>query len=183
MARIKLISTRNEAPPEAQPVYDEIAASRGRVAGPFAVLLHSPGLAQKIAHLGAFIRYSSEVPDSVREFATCTVGRELDALYVWSSHVDLARQAGVPEATLSAVREGRPLDRGEYQDIVEYVQALVRMHRAPEDLFQRLQERFGPKGMLELTATVGYYSMMAAVLNGFEVEPEAGAELLPWLNR
>lgn len=182
MARIKEITSRGELASEHQAVYDEIAASRGRVVGPFAVLLHSPNLAQKVAQLGAFIRYGSDVPDSVRELATCTVGRELDALYVWSSHVDLARKAGVPETTLSAVKEGQFLD-GEHRDVVEYVQALIRKHRSPEDLFQRLQARFGPKGMLELTATVGYYSMMAAVLNGFEVEPEAGAEILPWLNQ
>lgn len=181
MARIKPIESKSEAPPEAQAVYDEIAASRGRVVGPFAVLLYSPELAQKIAQLGAFIRYGSDVPDSVRELATCTVGRELDALYVWSSHVDLARKAGVPETTLSAVKEGRSV-HGDDRVVVEYVQALVRKHRAPEELFQRLQERFGPRGMLELTATVGYYSMMAAVLNGFEVEPEAGAELLPLIS-
>lgn len=182
MARIKPITSKTELSPEHQPVYDEIAASRGRVVGPFAVLLHSPELAQKVAQLGGFIRYGSDLPDSVRELATCTVGRELDALYVWSSHVDLARKAGVPEATLSAVKEGRPVE-SDHQDVVEYVQALVRDHRAPEELFQRLQARFGPKGMLELTTTIGYYSMMAAVLNGFEVQPEAGAELLPWLNR
>jgi 4-carboxymuconolactone decarboxylase len=182
MARINLIETKNQAPPDAQPVYDEIAASRGRVVGPFAVLLHSPELAQKVSQLGAFIRYGSDVPDSVRELATCTVGREMDALYVWSSHVELARKAGVPETTLGAVKEGRPVE-DEHQDLIAYVRALVRKHRAPEELFQRLQARFGPKGMLELTATVGYYSMMAAVLNGFEVEPEAGAEILPWLNR
>ena len=178
MARIRPIGSKTELSPEHRPVYDEIAASRGRVVGPFAVLLHSPELAQKVGQLGAFVRYGSDVPDSVRELATCTVGRELDALYVWSSHVDLARKAGVAEATLSAVKAGRPVE-GEHQDVILYVQALVREHRAPEALFQRLQSRFGSKGMLELTATVGYYSMMAAVLNGFEVEPEAGADILP----
>jgi 4-carboxymuconolactone decarboxylase len=137
-------------------------------------------ISRTVGQLGAFIRYGSDIPGSVRELATCTVGRELDALYVWSSHVDLARNAGVPEATLSAVKEGRPVE-GDDQDLVHYVQVLVRNHRAPEELFQRLQSRFGPKGMLDLTATVGYYSMMAAVLNGFEVEPESGAEILPTL--
>ena len=179
MARINLIETRNAAPADGIAVFDQIAASRGYVAGPFAVLLHSPELAQKVSDLGAFIRYGSGLPDAVRELATVTVGRELDALYVWSSHIDLARKAGVPETLLDAVKHGR--DTGD--DVVAYVQALIRRHRAPEDLFQRLQGRLEENGMLELTATVGYYSLMAAVLNGFEVEPETGAELLPWLNR
>jgi len=181
MSRIEPITERGQVPEAHRPVYDAIASSRGRVAGPFAVLLHSPELADRIAHLGALIRYEAGVPDRVRELATCAVGRELDALYVWSSHVDLARKAGVPEATLVALREGRAPTGLPPEDaqVVVYVQALLRAHRVSDAAFRALEQRFGAKSLLELTATVGYYSMMAAVLNGFEMGPEAGADLLP----
>ena len=42
-----------------------------------------------------------------------------------------------------------------------------------------MRERFGVDGLVELTATVGYYGMLACVLNAFDVVPEAGADLLP----
>jgi hypothetical protein len=36
----------------------------------------------------------------------------------------------------------------------------------------------GVDGLVELTATVGYYGMLACTLNAFEVTPEAGTEVL-----
>jgi 4-carboxymuconolactone decarboxylase len=38
---------------------------------------------------------------------------------------------------------------------------------------------FGEKGVTELTATMGYYGMLACALNAFEVEPAPDAPRLP----
>ena len=58
-ARVPLISRRDEVAPEHRAAFDAIAESRGRVAGPFSVLLHSPEVAKRAAHLGAYIRFES----------------------------------------------------------------------------------------------------------------------------
>ena len=41
-----------------------------------------------------------------------------------------------------------------------------------------LRARLGVDGLVELTATAGYYGMLACTLNAFDVTPEAGAEVL-----
>src|SRR2546427_829521 len=56
MARVPLISKRDDVAPEHHAAFDAIAETRGRVAGPFAVLFHSPEVAKRAAHLGAYIR-------------------------------------------------------------------------------------------------------------------------------
>ena len=38
---------------------------------------------------------------------------------------------------------------------------------------------FGEQGVTELTATMGYYGMLACALNAFEVEPAPDAPSLP----
>ena len=48
-----------------------------------------------------------------------------------------------------------------------------------EGLIEGLRKRLGPGGMVELTATVGYYAMIACTLNAFDVQPDPGADLLP----
>jgi 4-carboxymuconolactone decarboxylase len=53
--------------------------------------------------------------------------------------------------------------------IISYVQELLRSRRASEATFQALYARLGERGLVELTATVGYYVMLACVLNGFDV--------------
>jgi 4-carboxymuconolactone decarboxylase len=45
--------------------------------------------------------------------------------------------------------------------------------------FKAAKEKFGVQGVTELTATFGYYSMLAAALNAFEVEPAPDAPRLP----
>ena len=57
MARLPQITTRDEVSPEDQQHYDYIAGSRDMWWGPFTVLLNNPDLAQRIAHVGTYIRF------------------------------------------------------------------------------------------------------------------------------
>ena len=51
--------------------------------------------------------------------------------------------------------------------------------RVSDNTFGKAEARFGVKGVTELTATMGYYAMLACALNTFEVEPAPDAERLP----
>ena len=39
-------------------------------------------------------------------------------------------------------------------------------------------KRFGLEGLVDLTATIGYYAMIACALNAFGIEPTPGEPLL-----
>jgi len=41
-----------------------------------------------------------------------------------------------------------------------------------------MQKRFGDFQLVELTGTIGYYSMLAMTANACELDPSPGAELL-----
>lgn len=173
MPRIPAV-IRESLPPEKQHIYDAIGESRGRVSGPFPVLLNSPELASRIATLGHYIRYESTLKPMVRELAILTVAREFDCQYAWTSHDPLARQAGVRDEAISALRD-RKAPQGlteEEADIVRYGQELVRNRRVSDATFQAVIKRLGQQGITELTATMGYYTMLGFALNAFEVQPE-----------
>jgi 4-carboxymuconolactone decarboxylase len=77
----------------------------------------------------------------------------------------------VSRETLVAVHRrqptaGLPPDEAE---IVDYVRALLRSHRVTEPAFQSMLTRLDVAGMVELTATIGYYSMISCTLNAFEL--------------
>jgi hypothetical protein len=42
-----------------------------------------------------------------------------------------------------------------------------------------LQARLGREGLVDLTATIGYYAMIACALNAFGIEPTPGEPPLP----
>ena len=179
MARLPPITSKEQVAAQHHPVVDAITRSRGAVQGPFTMFLHCPELAGRVAHLGAFVRFEGSLDMRVRVLAAMTVARELDAVYVWGAQTGGARRLGVPEATITAIRENH--SRGlvpEDAEIVDFTRQLLRRHRIDEAAFKRMQTRFGNDGLIQLTGAIGYYSMLAMTVNACELQAAPGAEVL-----
>lgn len=181
MARIPLITDPAGLDSAARGVFDRIARSRGHVVGPFTALLHSPVLADRTAALGAFVRFEARLSPADRELVILAVARAMDCRFEWAAHVPLARQAGVREAAIAALRDRRaPAGlTADEAPLVQYVAGLLGAHRVDEATFAALSTRLGRQALVELTAAVGYYAMVACTLNAFEIAPPPGAEILP----
>lgn len=171
MARIATIDRKEDLAPEDQKVYDAIAQSRGAVGGPWRALLYSPELAYRTMHLGSFIRFESSLDHKLVEFTALVAARELDCKHEWAAHVQHAQKAGIPMATIRAVyaKQGVETFSAEDAQIVSFVREMLHGHRVSETTFQAVYGRLGEKRMVELTATVGYYAMLACTLNTFDV--------------
>jgi 4-carboxymuconolactone decarboxylase len=179
MARLTSITGKNQVAAEDHSVVDAIIESRGAIQGPFTMFLHSPKLAGRVAHLGAFVRFEGSLDMRVRVLAAMTVARELDAVYVWGAQTGSARRQGVPEATITAIREKHSRDLApEDAQIVEFTRDLLRKHRADDASVKALRSRFGDDGFIQLTGAIGYYSMLAMTVNACELEAGPGAEVL-----
>jgi len=171
MARIATIDKKDDLAPQDQHVYDAIAASRGAVGGPWLALLHSPELAQRTAHLGSYVRFESGLDHKLVEFTALVAARELDCKHEWVAHVAHGQKAGIPMETIRAVyqKKGTESFSSEDAQIVSFVREMLRSHRVSETTYQAIYGRLGERGMVELTATVGYYAMLACTLNTFDV--------------
>ncbi len=179
MARLALITSKDQVAAKDHAVVDSIVKSRGALQGPFTVFLHCPELAGRLAHLGAFVRFEGSLDKRVRVLAAMTVARELDAVYVWGAQTGGARRLGVPEETITALRDKH--SRGipaEDAQIVDFTRQLIRKHRVDDASVKALQARFGNEGFIELTGLIGYYSMLAMTVNACELEAAPGAEVL-----
>src|SRR4029079_17922750 len=133
MARLKRITGKNDVPAEHHAVVDGIIKSRGAVMGPFTMLLHCPPLAERVMSLGAYVRFEGKLDKRVRTLAAMVVAREFDCVYVWGAQTGQARKHGVPEATISAIREKH--SRGippEDAQIVDFTRELIRKHRVDD---------------------------------------------------
>ncbi|MFB6301175.1 MAG: carboxymuconolactone decarboxylase family protein [Halobacteriales archaeon] len=174
--RIPLISQRADVPQDSRDHYDAIVDSRGGVRGPFRVLLHSPEVAGRIGYLGAYIRFEGELPDATRETAILTTARAWDCAFEWAAHAPIAEEAGVDADVIELIAEEADLPAlGEPErTIVGYARELIETNRVADDTYETAVEQLGMTGTVELTATTGYYSMIACVLNAFEVVPDPG---------
>jgi len=181
VSRFEAITDKSQIQEDRYAEFDAIVGVLGRVGGPFSAMFHSPGLAQKVMEAGAHIRLQSTLTMGERELIILAVSREKDAVYEWSAHVGQARNNGVAEATIEAVRDNADLsslDEHE-RDIIDYVRQLLRTNRVSDELFRRLVERKGLRWVVELTGTIGQYQYISAINNAFEVQPHEGAEMLP----
>jgi 4-carboxymuconolactone decarboxylase len=179
MARLTSITSKDQVAAKDHAIIDAITASRGALQGPFTMFLHSPELAGRVAHLGAYVRFEGSLDMRVRVLAAMVVAREFEAMYVWGAQTGGARRLGVPEATITAIREQHT--RGippEDAQIVEFTKQLLQKHRVDDAIFKALQARFGNDELIQLTGVIGYYSMLAMTVNACELEPAPGAEAL-----
>src|SRR5579863_9635103 len=105
MARLPSITAKDQVAAKNHAIFDSIVASRGAVQGPFTMFLHAPEVAERVAHLGAYVRFEGSLDMRVRVLAAMTVAREFEAMYVWGAQTGGARRLGVPETTIAAIRE------------------------------------------------------------------------------
>ena len=171
MARIATITKKEELAPQGQKIFDAIAQSRGMVGGPWLALLHSPELAGRTMHLGSYVRFESSLDHRIIEFTALVAARELDCKHEWAAHINHATKAGIPGETIRLVHDKRGAESFCTDDaqIVSFVREMLHAHRVSEPTFQAIYARFGDQGMVELTATIGYYAMLACTLNTFDV--------------
>ncbi|MFZ0851232.1 MAG: carboxymuconolactone decarboxylase family protein, partial [Hyphomicrobiaceae bacterium] len=130
MARLTPITSKDQVPAKGYAIVDAIVGSRGALQGPFSMFLHSPELAGRVAHLGALVRFEGSLDMRVRVLAAMTAAREFDAVYVWGAQTGSARRQGVPEETITAIREKHT--RGvppEDTQIIDFTMQLIRKHR------------------------------------------------------
>ncbi|QDX41660.1 carboxymuconolactone decarboxylase family protein [Salarchaeum sp. JOR-1] len=177
--RVPYVESREELPEPQREHYDRITASRDSVIGPFGVLLHSPVLAGRVADLGSYLRFESALPEGLRELAIVVSGREFDAAFEWAVHAPLAREAGVSEAALDAVVDDAPVDDIPADEgvVIRFGRELWRDHAVSEETYRAAADAFGVQGVVDLTALLGYYGLVACVLNAFEVLPAAETPL------
>jgi 4-carboxymuconolactone decarboxylase len=160
--------------PEQQAVYDAtLAGPRRAVPGNVRVWLHSPELASRAQHLGAFLRYQTTLVPRHAELAILVVARHTQARYEWAVHEVEAARAGVPPDVIAAIADGRqpPVVRGDDRAVFDFATALVTTHHVPDVGYQAALAELGERALVELVAVIGYYTLVAMTLNAFEIDP------------
>jgi len=160
--------------PDQRKVYDSIASGpRGGVRGPFLALLHHPELADRVQHLGELLRYGTSFDRRLAELAIIVTARCLRCQYEWFAHAKLAAEAGVSTQAIEAIRTGKtPVFADTREKLVhDFVSELGVNHRVTDATYAAVKAEFGQRGAIELAGIVGYYSMIAATLNGHEIVP------------
>ena len=135
--------------------------------GPNAVLLRSPDLMSRTQKVGEYLRYSSALPARLNEFAIIITARHWNAQVEWLAHHPLALKAGLNPAVAEDLARGlRPAGMQDDEAIIYQFCTELHQNKAVSDAaFKAVADKFGERGVVDLIALTGYYTMLAMVLN------------------
>lgn len=147
---------------EQRKVSEEIAAGpRGQIRGPMLLWLHSPELASRGQRVGEFLRWGTIFDARLSELAILTTARFCDCHYVWFNHVGLARENGLSESVVDAIKFRRTpaFERDDERIVYDFASQLLASRNVSDETVEAARALFGERGVVELTAIVGYYQM------------------------
>jgi len=156
---------------------------RGGVGGPRDVWVHSEGLARVSGPLGAFFRSEDNaLCQRLTELAIIVTARAWTAQIEWYAHVPRARRAGIGSEIVAAIAERRPpeFDQLDEEIVYKFATEVNESRKVTQTTFDRAVEHLGTKAVVDLTALIGFYSMVAVTLKTYELLPPSDAKrLLP----
>ena len=163
---------------------EEFKTARGvELSGPFHPLLRSPELMTRTRAMGDYLRYKSTLPPRLSEFVILLTAREWTQQYEWNAHHSIALKAGLDPTVAQAVAEGRrPMGMNDDEALLyDFCLELQRTKRVSDQTYGRALARFGEQGVIDTIGIVGYYTMLAMVLNGTNapLPPGVAPPLLP----
>jgi 4-carboxymuconolactone decarboxylase len=165
--RFPLLTEATMTPRQRQSYQAIVSGPRKGASGPFNALLRSPEAADRVQKVGEYVRFQSTIPAALNELAILITGRFWGAQFEFWAHRRLARTAGLADAIIDAVAEGRrPAPMSDDERIVyDFCTELFRDKAVADATFRAAVERFGEQGVIDLVAACGYYSIVSMVLN------------------
>ena len=180
MARVEDLKPESLTP-EQKAIHDRIAGSRGgTVRGPFAIWLRNPAVADAADKFGTILR-RGKLDQRLFELMVLLVARHWSAQYEWFAHVRHAREIGIPEPVIEALRNGREpeLARDDEKLIYDLVTEMNQTRTLSQPTYDRAVAMLGLDLVIELITSLGFYTMVAIMLNGFDAPVPGGARPLP----
>ena len=135
----------------------------------YRVMAHHPALLRAWAPLREHIVNQTSLGPQLSEVAILRTGHRLGSSYEWHQHIDRARRRGLTDARIASIagacEDMEPRDAM----IARAVDELMDGHRLSEESMDGIASDLGKTAVLDLIATVGFYSVLGYELNSFDV--------------
>jgi 4-carboxymuconolactone decarboxylase len=171
--------------PQQKTMIDHLLAGDrgGSTEGPFNVFLRSPEMGDAAQQLGAQIRFHSSLPRRLNEMAILMTGRYWGAQYEWYAHHRNAVQAGLSEAIIEPIANGKkPANlQPDEEAVYNFCHEMLTNKQVSDATYQAAVGKFGERGAVDLVGVMGYYTLVSMALNldRYPLPEGAKAELKP----
>ena len=192
MSRLSYVDA-SRLSPEQKELYDSVVAgpraarraslvdAEGHLTGPFNAFLHLPALGRHWSAIGEGLRFRTNLDRGLFELAILIIAVHWRSGHEWAAHARLAREAGIGQAVIDAIRRGEHpvLSKPDEDAVFQFVHELVTKRHVGDSAYATLLSVLDEEQVVELANAVGYYVALAAMLNAFDVHPPKGLDD-PW---
>jgi 4-carboxymuconolactone decarboxylase len=153
-----------------------IAGPRRAVIEPFIPMLRSPELCTHAQRMGEYLRYRSAIGLRLSELAIMLTAHHWRQQVEWSIHASIARREGIRQEVLDAIeRDAQPAYEQEDERLVHAVtHQTLHERRVTDATWAAAIATFGEQGAIDLLGIVGYYTLLAFVMNGAQTPAPSG---------
>ena len=146
---------------------DITSGPRGDLAGPFTALLRTPAIGTRFQMLGEEIRFRSTIAPALKELAVLLTARRWTSHFEWHMHRQMALDAGLSRALVDSIARGdaAPPMAPDEETVHRFCTELLESGWVSDRTFGQARSLLGDGGVVELVCTVGYYSLVAFVVN------------------
>lgn len=165
--RMPAILPEKMTDPQKKAVAEISAGPRGSVRGPFWPMLRSPEFMNRAQKVGEYLRFVCPLDKRIGEMAALMGARAWTQQYEWNAHYPQAIAAGLKRSIADAIAEGRrPAGMAEDEEIVyDFLSELLANKSVSDPTYARTAAKFGEQGVIDLIAIVGYYTLLAMIMN------------------
>ena len=153
-------------------VHDKIVAGRrGKIQGPLRAALHNAELADRWQALGELLRYNTGLTPRQSELAILVTGRACNSPFEWHAHRLEAEKIGISAAVIDALLvQAMPLGlSADEACVVQFAIELNHGNAVSDATYAQALQLFDERRVVELTALIGYYTMVAMTLNAHHI--------------
>lgn len=166
----------NEMDAGTKSAYEYTRKLRGLVPGPHKIWLANPALSRTIVPTGAYFQAESSLTKAEIEIATSVINGHWGAAYANYEHEKIGVEQGhlAPEQ-VAALIAGLPTSFTDprQQVVYELASTLATARVVPVSLFRRAQDLLGDKGIVDVTALMGWFTTVSLTLMAYDVPSDA----------
>lgn len=149
----------------------------------FRMMAHAETGFRPLVELGTSILAMQQLAPRLRELTILRIANLSAARYEWTQHVPIAEATGATPAQIAALEAGTieaPCFDELERLVLRFTTEVVQDVRASEPTFAALAARLAPREVVELVLAIGYYMLIARLLETTDVDmdPPIGAAAL-----
>ena len=149
----------------------------------FRMAAHAETCLRPLVSMGAALLARGELDPRLRELAILRVAQLTGARYEWVQHEALARVVRVTDSQIDAIAAGditADVFDAHEQRVLRFTTEVSQDVRASDASLAALRQDLSDRAVVELTLAVGYYGMLARLMEtcGVDLEQPVGAALI-----